>query len=192
VKQYLYSVKFKKDHRKVFKKGQEIFFKPGINLLVGDQGCGKSSLLQLFRKDNKRVLDETITYVCDVVETLGMDTEKDNPRTLPYFGKDMAAQLNMMFSSHGQSIYAIMKGIESAKNKLILIDEPEAGLSIRSQVELAGFIKKAIENGCQIVLATHSLVLLTSNIVDSVFNMEKMEWENTQDFVDSCFSENKE
>ena len=41
----LNTLKFKENWR-CFKAGDTFDFRPGVNLLVGDQGCGKSSLLQ--------------------------------------------------------------------------------------------------------------------------------------------------
>lgn len=54
------SIKFKKDFRKIFEADSTIEFRPGINIIVGDAGSGKSSLLniiegriRLFNKENK-------------------------------------------------------------------------------------------------------------------------------------------
>ncbi len=46
-------VRFIQPHRKCFQQGEVISFRPGINLLVGEQGCGKSTLLDLIRDPNK-------------------------------------------------------------------------------------------------------------------------------------------
>lgn len=185
MKQYLYNIRFKKDYRKVFKEGQVIDFHPGMNLLVGDQGSGKSSLLSFFRKDNDRIAKETVVMSCEFVSCIGLDTEKDNPRTLSYFREGaMQAQVAAMFSSHGQSVLAIMKAVQDAKDKLVFIDEPEAGLSVRSQYKLVDYFGKAIENGCQVILATHSMVLMEA--FDTVFNMEQMKWMSSKEYIESC------
>ena len=45
----LESISFTQDWR-CFKTGEEFIFRPDVNLLVGDQGCGKSSLLTAIRR----------------------------------------------------------------------------------------------------------------------------------------------
>lgn len=185
MKQYLHQIKFKKDYRKVFKEDQVLEFRPGMNLLVGDQGSGKSSLLDLFKKDNSKKMKETIEISCDLINTLAFDTEKDNPRTLGYFKDEMMRfQVQSRWMSHGQTILAIMECIEEAKDNLIFVDEPEAGLSIKSQYKIAKTFSKAIDNGCQVLMATHSVIIMEA--FDQVFNLEKMQWMNSKEFVESC------
>jgi predicted ATPase len=96
-----------------FKEFDSFKFRPGVNLLVGDQGCGKSSLLETIK-------DAGPTSICDraIIETDGQcqsyffDFEKGNPRTLSYFKDDTSSQIAMMFSSHGQANMALINASE--------------------------------------------------------------------------------
>lgn len=185
MKQYLRKIKFKKDYRKVFKKDQIIEFQPGMNLLVGNQGSGKSSLMDLFYRVRKDLQDEIYGIDCDLIETLAFDTERDNPRKKGTI--ESTVQVAMMWSSHGQSILSIMNKIQEAENKLVFVDEPESGLSIKSQHAIIKPFNKAIENGCQMVVATHSIILMKA--FENVFDMEKREWINSEKYISNQLSE---
>lgn len=163
-----------------FKKSARIDFKPGITLLVGDQGAGKSTILSLLSPRDEKSNDKIRTFKCDnQVQVFSFDTEKDNPRIKGRI--ETKFQIAAIWSSHGETMRAVHSKIDTEKNALFMIDEPEAGLSLRSQYELIEKIKKAIENGCQFILATHSLVLMQE--FGNIFDLEKMEYTTFDDFV---------
>ena len=87
------------------------------------------------------------------------------------------------FASHGETILPLMEHITTEKDRLIMIDEPESGLSIRSQYKLVGFFKKAVKNNCQLLVATHSMAVIES--FDEVFNLEIMKYQSSEDFIKS-------
>lgn len=74
-------------------------------------------------------------------------------------GGDGMADLTQM--SHGQSIMALAKRRFGAES-LIFLDEPEAGLSVLRQLELLGRLGALAEAGAQIIMATHSPILLAA------------------------------
>ncbi len=177
----LISIKFKKKHR-CFKKGATIEFKDNLTLLVGDQGVGKSTILKTLQNFNN--YKDTIAIKTNGnVSTLSFDTEKDNPRMQGSFGEDPLFQVTSMFSSHGETILPLMKHITKEKDRLIMIDEPESGLSIRSQYKLVKFFKKAVKNKCQLLVATHSIAIIQS--YKEVFNLEIMKYQSSKDFINS-------
>lgn len=51
-----YSKGFMKTDMVPFKAGQQFEFRPGINLITGDQGCGKSTLIHMLMKHNKKTI----------------------------------------------------------------------------------------------------------------------------------------
>ena len=179
---FLENISFKHDHRG-FKKDDKIEFKPGITLLAGDQGSGKSTILFLLCPSNEKLVKNVRDFKCDrKVQVFSIDTEKDNPRTKSHFSGNMQFQLGAMWSSHGETIRAIYNGMEKKKNVLFMIDEPESGLSIRSQFELVEKIKKCLENGCQLVLSTHSMILMRE--FGNIFDLEKMEYTTFEEFME--------
>ena len=103
----LKSIEFIQDWR-CFKQGDKIEFKPGLNLLTGDQGCGKSSLLTMLQSDGyelqKRV---AIVDAPAGTTTFFLDFEKGAVRSMDInvaTSKGIAIQAVManMFASHGE------------------------------------------------------------------------------------------
>jgi predicted ATPase len=179
----LISIHFKEKHR-CFKKGASIEFKDNLTLLVGDQGVGKSTILKALQnfKSHKEII---AIKTKGKVSTLAFDTEKDNPRMQGSLGRPQDAMFIVQshFASHGETILPLMEHVTTEKDKLIMIDEPESGLSIRSQYKLVKFFKKAVKNGCQLLVATHSMALIQSH--KEVFNLEIMEYQSSKDFLES-------
>lgn len=183
----LYSLRFKEAWR-CFKEGDTIEFRPGVNLLVGDQGTGKSSVLQalgaaggLKSHSHQKDLAKKVALICTPIACYGFDFEKDNKRTLSYFDGDIRFQVASMFSSHGQTNLAIVRGLERADKSLVMFDEPDTALSIRSITELASLFKKAAEKGCQIVASVHHPFLIWA--FPEVYSLEHRKWMTSKDFV---------
>lgn len=61
--------------------------------------------------------------------------------------------------SHGQGILHLVR-TRFGPDTLIILDEPEDGLSVLSQLELLGRLTALARRGAQVVMATHSPVLL--------------------------------
>lgn len=143
-----------------------------VNLLVGNQGCGKSTLLKLIQQQHSDIhVELTEDTIKNGVSTFFFDSEKDNPRMKSpddyadlngnNIGIGYGGALRSRFKSHGEVIqqYTI-DALKTAKNSVLLIDEPESGLSITNQFKLIKGIKKAVENGCQFFIATHCYPLI--------------------------------
>lgn len=169
----------------IFKKGSEIDFSD-VNLFVGNQGCGKSTLLQLLKNNHKDIqLTLSKETLKNGVSTFYFDTEKDNPRVkdLNHYttpdgrskGIGMGAALATHFNSHGEVLEAfVIKPLLDAKDCVIILDEPESGLSITNQFKLIYAINKAVENNCQLFIATHCYPLIEKFDVISLQHNKKM------------------
>ena len=156
-----------------------------VNLLVGNQGCGKSTLLKMIQQNHSDIhVELTEDTIKNGVSTFFFDSEKDNPRIKdPQCYADLSGNnigigygnaLNSRFKSHGEVIqqYTI-DALKTAKNSVLLIDEPESGLSITNQFKLIKGIKKAVENGCQFFIATHCYPLIQEFDVISLEHLKK-------------------
>jgi predicted ATPase len=178
---YLTSVEFLEDYI-CFDKGETFTFKPGLNLLVGDQSAGKSTLLQILTKQINPKVDIKTT---GPVSFFFFDTEKDNPRVVQSIehSKDPLTILQSKFQSHGEALLPFILGLKEAKDTIIFIDEPEAGLSIRSQLKVVEAIKKAVSNGAQIVLSTHSYFIIQMD--EEVLSLEHRKWMTSNDFIET-------
>ncbi len=83
------------------------------------------------------------------------DWAATDPGVLDYYGGQ-----SLLTRSHGQSLMAYFNARFSIKG-LYLLDEPEAALSPRTQLELLDALHRAAGNGvAQFVIATHSPILL--------------------------------
>jgi len=169
MKKFIKQIEFKEDFR-CFKKGRIIEFREGINFIVGDQGTGKSTLLQCLTERFGTTVQ--ITYDKDS-EFMYFDTEKNNPRVKSE--ADSMFTINSIFESHGETMFPILSHMKKMKNKVMLIDEPESGLSIRSICKLIKVFKFAeAKNNCQLIIATHNIQLIEC-VVD-VYSLEHDKW----------------
>jgi len=164
---------------KAFKKGRVFTFVEGINLIVGENGSGKSMLL-------KSILGNGKVHGGQVAKMVGsgsykfFDTEKDNPRTKDpnlmadsMYGFAIGSRLMM---SHGETMKPILTGFEKDKafenNTLVMIDEPEMALSFKTQLVVAKSWANAVQKkNLQFVVATHSPVFMTMKSKDVKVNI---------------------
>ncbi len=181
----LRKVEFLKDYR-CFKKGDTFEFRPGVNLLVGEQGTGKSTVLDRLKEDGKsKVGGEKILRVdCDRVKFMAFDFERDTPRGKSAFSErmDFMAQVQCLFISHGEMNNAILKSLEVTNDTLFVMDEPDMALSIRSCRKLVDRLKIAEKNGCQVLVAVHNPVIIGS--FDEVLSFEHRKWMPSKDFIE--------
>lgn len=168
------SIKFKDDYDCFF-KNQKFEFKP-MTLLVGDQGAGKSMLLGILKgfinNGNKYV--EVVMSDKKMEKSFFYDYEKDNPRFMqanPNSGSEMLFALTSKIQSHGELLIPVISEINQMKDVIIMLDEPETALSLRSQYRMIEALKGAIERGCQIIMATHNIIFMES-FQDSILSLE--------------------
>lgn len=157
-----------------------------VNLFVGDQGCGKSTYLQLLQKNHSDIVVTLSEYVKkNGVNTFYFDSERDNPRvknpelyTKPSgenIGIGYGGALASRFQSHGEVLQKFILGpIGKAKDCVIMLDEPESGLSLTNQFRLVNAINNAVARGCQFFIATHCYPLINGFDVISLEHNEQM------------------
>ena len=163
-----------------------------VNLLVGEQGCGKSTLLQLLQRQHSDIkLTMSDHTIKNGVNSFFFDSEHDNPRVKdPQFytkpngestGIGMGGALKSRFQSHGEVLQSfIIDPLLKAKDCVVILDEPESGLSITNQFKMIDAINKAVINGCQFFIATHCLPLIESFYV---FSLEHNKLMKGVDFI---------
>ena len=173
----LKKITFLKDHR-CFKKGDTFDFEP-LTLLVGDQGCGKSTILQLLSSAGSKQTEEIVKITAGRIETRAFDYEKNNPRMSHYV--ETTLDVATRFASHGQFVKALNKSMTEQKGVCWLQDEPDSALSIRSCVDLAKHIKIALTKGCQVVASIHSPIVMEQ--FDKVYSLEHRRWMKPSEFV---------
>lgn len=163
-------------------------FKP-ITLLVGDQGCGKSTMLNILRNCIsqegdynlfKREVDNTVQK-----GFLMLDLEKDNPAIQqgnPNDSEDLFYKLTSRFNSHGETLLPILEHLATVEDSVILLDEPETALSLRSQYKMIEIFKGCLERNCQVIIATHNLIFMEA-FPDNVLSLEHMKYVTPEEFI---------
>ena len=173
----------------VLKQGFEIIC-GDVNIFVGNQGCGKSTILNLIQKSHEDVeitLSKALinNMTGKGVDSFFFDSEKDNPRMKDpelftkangeNIGIGYGSALASRFKSHGEILESfVITPILKAGNCVIILDEPESGLSITNQFKMISAIKTAVDNNCQFFIASHCYPLIESFDVISLEHNSQM------------------
>lgn len=181
-----------------FNRGRKITFRPGVNLLVGDQGSGKSTLLELItsytssRKLENEEARKTIKLLVGAnARVMSFDFERDNPRTLSHFHENadmMGFQIASRHRSHGETALGLINSFvihltEKPKPDLcvVLLDEPDMALSPRSARKLARAFDEIAAAGHQVIAAVHNPIVIASQ--DEVYSLEHRRWMSSKTFL---------
>ena len=167
-------------------KGLEhLDFHPDVTFFVGENGSGKSTLIEAIavamglnpeggNKNTTFATEKTHSTLGDYLKTIksfkkprdyyflraesfyNVATYMDNlvpPPIQGYGGKSLHKQ------SHGESFMATISN-KLRGNGLYLMDEPEAALSPKKQMSAISVIHELVEKNSQLIIATHSPILL--------------------------------
>tara|TARA_Y100000310_G_scaffold130972_1_gene130146 strand:- start:6111 stop:6653 length:543 start_codon:yes stop_codon:yes gene_type:complete len=154
--------------------------KSGVNLFVGENGCGKSSLLKAMTQGS------FVNIVTDGASPFGyFDSERDNPRVKtsnPLSSDSMMVSVKSHFESHGETLLPILEQMSNEENTVLFLDEPENGISMSNQLKLWRKINKAVKNGCQFFIATHSYILIEK--FKEVYDLNNYEWVKSKEYLE--------
>ena len=177
-----------------FKPQDTFAFRPGVNLLVGDQGCGKSSLIGAIRngaiplkghdRDYRKDKVATVLTEGNQCQSFKFDFEHDNFQTKPYFDSESTTfHVSCIFKSHGEQNRAVLANMADAKNSVIFMDEPDMALSIRSINRLIAMLDKMADAGNQVIAAVHNQTLIEH--FPLVLSLEHRMWMPSDKFIES-------
>lgn len=166
-------IEFKKDFR-TFKKGDLISFYDRLTVIVGDNGTGKSTLIGAIRNlfDNKWTMSHCSSF--DNILTneknkdikigyfdVSLDLHTINPE-IDFSNFEVYKKCRMSSSGEGSTLQMKEFLFIHADKSLIIIDEPERGLSLKRQKHISGLIKEHMSKNPeqQIIITTHSETLM--------------------------------
>lgn len=163
-------------YKKLFNKGDEFNTISGVNILVGDNGCGKSTLLREFLKQNR------------IKNTIYVDLEKANPKISKpnpengdaYSGHEVLNMFMWAVESHGETREGVLLNVLSHEFNLLILDEPEQGLSLKNQKKYIDALKNLNKD---IIVITHSKVFIEN--VENIFDVETMKWVNSKEYLEN-------
>jgi predicted ATPase len=184
----------------LLKTTKKLEFQTPITFFAGENGTGKSTVLRAIcrgsgihiwegekrRRYSKSPFESSLHHFLSIVWNNGSvpgsyfspeifrnwaealdDFAASDPGMLKYFGGR-----SLMSQSHGQALLSFFRSRYSIRG-LYLLDEPEAALSPRSQIEMIKILLEASSRGdAQFIIATHSPILLAcpSSVIYSFDN----------------------
>ena len=160
-----------------------------VTVFVGENGIGKSSLLVGVASDlgcspaggrmddpDEIVPRSPIRCVTDKVIQRAYFLRAEKHEHLIARGDSsderagrstLSQNVDLSRRSHGQSVFDMLYEHINGQGVYVL-DEPESGLSVIRQLALVGEIAQAVDRGAQIIIATHSPILLACPGADIV------------------------
>lgn len=157
-------------------------FTGDVTILVGENGTGKSTLLEAiavaagFNREGGtyNFMHSSYDDVSELHEALTLVRGFSRPKWGQYLRAEtlynVATLVNTEYAggrvslpdlhaqSHGESFLSFLR--YAPERSLFILDEPEAALSPRRQLELSKLIEKGARGGSQFIVATHSPIVM--------------------------------
>lgn len=204
----------------IFKKDLSIKFNHNLTVIVGDNGCGKTSLIneltppkkeqfyfslngkskEKFEKDKiKNWLSNdirTLTYIAQPnYYIVGKDLHKleiiqqakddlreaiDKPTKPKQGAEALLSMWDKQTFSNGENNLDFINSLQGITNGLIILDEPETSLSIKSVKKLCKIIEQLSENN-QLIVITHNEHIM--RLINEVYDFENKRYINANDHI---------
>ena len=160
----------------------ELEFTSDVTIFAGENGTGKSTLLEAiavaagFNREGGTLNFMLSSYddVSELHDALSLVRGFSRPKWGQYLRAEslynVATLVNTEYvgghvslpdlhaQSHGESFLSFLR--YASGRCLFILDEPEAALSPRRQLELCDLIEKGVAAGSQFIVATHSPIVL--------------------------------
>lgn len=178
-------------------------FNDKVTYVVGQNGSGKSTLSDLivlslsgkysFNNVSNDIKEEDyqVTKKDELKEEnyILLDSVEGLLKTQSYFDDDMDLHLKTMGVSSGEGLLFQLEDLNNKEfnNKILILDEPERGLSIKQQFTLDKYIKFLADKteNTQVIVITHSYPIIS--MAKEVFSMDEMKFEKGTEFIDKQY-----
>jgi len=144
---------------------KRFIFKPGLNIIIGPNGSGKTSLLEAVYHcpDCERHQDHKGEYRYFNSETMNPHRSEE-----PFRGvHGSIIRVRAMFSSHGETMRDVLRFLKFKEGDTLLLDEPEAGHDFQWISRIRKGLAKISQTGCQVIVASHHPVFWdAANIIE--------------------------
>lgn len=195
-----------------------IKLRSNITFIIGENGTGKTTFMESlavksnakryggsnnFIKDDsdKTILEDYLTlsrqsipkdvffFRAETFFNLQKDLEKYNNGSSNLTNQYTGSQKSFRELSHGQGFKTFFSNRIRPKG-LYFFDEPESALSVDSQIELLFLLKGFVDQDCQIIISTHSPILLSypdAQIIsfDEDNGIIDVDYEDSKPFLDT-------
>lgn len=86
--------------------------------------------------------------------------------------------------SHGETLLPILNHMTKLENEVLFLDEPESGMSIKSQIKIAKLIEVAVKKNHQVFVCTHSPYIMRLHGNDTnVLSLDDKKWMSAHEFI---------
>lgn len=162
--------------------GSNTFEFKQLNLIVGENGVGKTSMMNTMMNVDK--FDNVDLHFEGHPQYHWFDTNKHNPSQQSLeSGFDAMTTIQSHFQSHGESILPRILMMAKESDRILFVDEPESGISIKNQHKIVEAIKTAITKDNQLFIVTHSYFIIKA--FDEVINLDIMKWDTSKNYLKS-------
>lgn len=192
----------------IIKNLDKIEFHPNVTFIVGENGCGKSTILEAIAvsygfnpeggtKNFNFSTKETHSCLYDFITIVkGVKKPRDGFFLRAESFYNVATnidELNLENSyggkslhkrSHGEAFFSLIMN-KFTGNSLYILDEPEAALSPTRQMSLISRIDELVKQGSQFIIATHSPILMAypnSVIYQIKEDIQRVKYEDSENY----------